>query len=154
MVQGSVASCGTIDELTRDKQGYEIELASHDPNVVEGAFREALPPGSSSGPGLERSGVRPSNGVVQLGTLPTGESVTLDRHMLRIGTVNPMVIQPILDALRARGGIIRSVRPVRPSLEDLFMEAVTDRVTGAVLAPGAAGPGRRAPTPTTPGAAS
>ena len=32
--------------------------------------------------------------------------------------------------LRARGVTIRSVRPVRPSLEDLFIEAVTDPDTG------------------------
>jgi hypothetical protein len=33
--------------------------------------------------------------------------------------------------------VIRAVRPHRPSLEDLFMEAVTDPRTGETLTPGA-----------------
>ena len=46
-------------------------------------------------------------------------------------------LQPLIDALRAHGCTIRAVRPVRSSLEDLFMKAVTDPTTGQVLAPGA-----------------
>ena len=37
-----------------------------------------------------------------------------------------------------RGVVIRSVRTVRPSLEDLFMEAVIDPTTGQSFGPGAA----------------
>jgi ABC-2 type transport system ATP-binding protein len=47
------------------------------------------------------------------------------------------VIQPILDALRQTGLVIRRVQSMRPSLEDLFLEAVTDPTTGAVATPGA-----------------
>lgn len=46
-------------------------------------------------------------------------------------------VQPVIDRLRGEGRTIVSVTPVRESLEDLFMRAVTDPVTGEVLAPGA-----------------
>jgi len=73
------------------------------------------------------------------GALATGEWLEIERGTLRVGTSDAGRIQPILDALRARGAIIKSVRSIRPSLEDLFMEAVTDPTTGEVLRPGAAG---------------
>ena len=41
-------------------------------------------------------------------------------------------VQPIIDALRARNITIKAVRPIRESLEDLFMKAITDPTTGAV----------------------
>ena len=44
----------------------------------------------------------------------------------------------IAQSRRMEGLTIRAVRPHRPSLEDLFMQAVTDPHTGEVLAPGAA----------------
>jgi ABC-2 type transport system ATP-binding protein len=70
--------------------------------------------------------------------LPTGEPVRTDGRTLRIGTEDPGKIQPLLDGLRRGGSVIAEVRPVRPSLEDLFMQAVTDPDTGRVLTPGAA----------------
>jgi hypothetical protein len=57
--------------------------------------------------------------------------------LLRVGTVDAHKLQPVIDALRLKGAVIRSMRPVRPSLEDLFMKAVTDPTTGEVLKPGA-----------------
>lgn len=52
---------------------------------------------------------------------------------------DPESVQPIIDRLREEGRIIIAVTPVRESLEDLFMRAVTDPRTGAALAPGAVG---------------
>ncbi len=72
------------------------------------------------------------------GTLPTGEHVEVEGAVIRIDTDEAARVQQVIDALRARGALIRSVRPVRPSLEDLFMRAVTDPRTGAILDPGAA----------------
>jgi ABC-2 type transport system ATP-binding protein len=46
-------------------------------------------------------------------------------------------VQPIIDRLRGEDRTIISVQPVRETLEDLFMRAVTDPETGQVLAPGA-----------------
>jgi ABC-2 type transport system ATP-binding protein len=144
MVQGLVTSQGTIDELTVDQQRYEIELAAaSDPEaaaLLTGAIPglAALPPAAqdaSAGALAKRVGAR--------GTLSTGEWAEIDRHTLRIGTPEPQRVQWVIDALRARGATIKSVRQVRPSLEDLFMQAVVDPTTGKELAPGAAMPAKR-----------
>ncbi|MGP1272904.1 MAG: ABC transporter ATP-binding protein [Phycisphaerales bacterium] len=62
---------------------------------------------------------------------------------LRIPTTDADEVQPVIDRLRAAGLTIAAVRPVRPSLEDLFMQAVTDPTTGETLRPGAAEAERR-----------
>src|SRR5205085_7431288 len=70
LVQGRVASQGTIEELTRDRQGYELELALEHPEQIEQAFRAALPAGSGMGADIQRRGVTASHpGLVHLGTL-------------------------------------------------------------------------------------
>jgi ABC-2 type transport system ATP-binding protein len=146
LVQGRVASQGTIDELTKGQQGYELQLAEDRTELLEPIFRAALPPGISAPQHteVERRGVTPIRpGTILLGTLAGGEAVILDKATLRVRTTDPAIMQPLIDALRSRGAVIRSMRPVRPSLEDLFMEAVTDPTSGAVLAPGAARPGQR-----------
>ncbi|CAG0949568.1 putative ABC transporter ATP-binding protein YxlF [Phycisphaerales bacterium] len=51
-------------------------------------------------------------------------------------------IQNVIDRLRSEARVIVSVTPVRESLEDLFMRAVTDPTTGRAAAPGAALEGR------------
>ena len=103
LVQGRVASQGTLHELTLDQQRYELELAGPVP-------------------------------AIDLAD-PTG--VSRQGNTVSVATLEADRIQPIIDALRAKGCVIRSVRPVRPSLEDLFMRAVTDATTGETLAPGA-----------------
>jgi len=45
---------------------------------------------------------------------------------LRISTTEPAEVQPVLDALRSRGIVIRRVQLIKPTLEDLFMTAVKD----------------------------
>ncbi len=146
LVQGVVSSQGTIKELTQDQERYEIEIESSPDHDAAEAVVAALPggfercelPASHAASLAVRSGYR--------GTLGGGETIEIDRHTLRIGSSNSRVVQPIIDALRARGVLIRSVRPVRPSLEDLFMQAITDPTTGEVLAPGAGQPGKSKPT--------
>jgi ABC-2 type transport system ATP-binding protein len=128
LVQGVVSSQGTIDELTSGQQRYDIEIAAGPGEAPDAIFRAALP---SLRPGAAQH-------------LVTGESLTLDRGTLKIGTDDPSRIQGVLDALRAGGATIRTVRQVRPSLEDLFMQAVTDPNTGEALAPGAKGPSKPA----------
>jgi ABC-2 type transport system ATP-binding protein len=49
-----------------------------------------------------------------------------------------VAVQPLLDRIRSEGRIIRSMVMVRDSLEDLFLQAVTDPLTGQAKAPGAA----------------
>lgn len=146
LVQGVVASQGTLDELTKDRQRYEIEIAAEGDGQAS-TLRAALPaiafeqkaliePGSA--PSAESAGQGLARRVGYQGRLATGEAVEIDHGLMRIGTTDPERIQPVLDALRRHGAVIKTVRAFRPSLEDLFMQAVTDPATGEALAPGAA----------------
>lgn len=95
LVKGKVAAQGTIAELTDHRRRYEIE--------VEGGEAESL---------LAIAG-------------EAGLAGRIEQGVLIVPTAEPATIQPLLDKLRARGRVIAAVRPVRPSLEDLFMEAVS-----------------------------
>ena len=52
-------------------------------------------------------------------------------------------IQPLIDKLRAEGITIIAIKPVRETLEDLFMRAIVDPTTGKQLKLGAAVNGSR-----------
>src|SRR5262245_32282225 len=60
-----------------------------------------------------------------------------DQTRLTLLSAEASAVQPIIDRLRRQERIICSVKPVRESLEDLFMRAVTDPVTGKIMLPGA-----------------
>lgn len=144
LVQGKVKSQGTIDELTVDRQCYELELAGEHQLLQADALASALTsslharllPGATASP--EASPTDTVRRVAISGELATGEAFTIDHSLIRVKTTDPAPLQPLIDALRARHLTIRALRPVRPSLEDLFMEAVTDPTTGKALVPGAA----------------
>ncbi|MBX3357621.1 MAG: ATP-binding cassette domain-containing protein [Phycisphaeraceae bacterium] len=150
MVRGVVTAQGTIDELTAYGRRYEIELAAGSDKPLDAAtrIRQMLQaPGVVRGLELTGSlddlatpdtaaGAR-SAGPVMRGRLASGESVEVEGPLIRLGTDDAERVQPVIDALRSSGATVRAVRPVRPSLEDLFMRAVTDPTTGAVLSPGA-----------------
>jgi len=109
MVQGQVSIQGTMHELTVDSQRYEITIEGDAPEWVarETALR-----------------VEP-------------QANNLTKLVLR--TAESSAVQPIIDRLRQQSAqrTIVSIRPVRETLEDLFMRAVTDPTTGKTLAPGA-----------------
>jgi hypothetical protein len=107
-VQGSVAAQGTLDDLTRSSRRYEIVVRGGAPEWINGS-------GLCTAPGPATNG---STLLVKQGDAPEDVQTTIDR-------------------LRAEGRVIVSVTPVRESLEDLFMRAVTDQTTGQVLKPGA-----------------
>ncbi len=124
LVAGKVVRQGTIHELTAASTRYVIELGGEDLPTVQDAIRAALPcdwlllvqaagelPGNSEG--------------TEAGVLASGESVELAGRFLRIATGDPLRIQPVLDALRARNLVIQGVRLVRQSLEDYFIQAVS-----------------------------
>lgn len=118
LVKGTVASQGTIDELTREKRYIEIEVSVRDGAAVGWG---AMVPGAAEGECV----------------LPTGERASVAGNVIRVYSDDSMCVQPIIDAARGRGHVIRAVKPVRPSLEDLFMAAVTDPTTGKAMTPGA-----------------
>jgi ABC-2 type transport system ATP-binding protein len=96
MVQGKVLRQGTIGELTEGKRGYAITGAE--------VFTEE------------------HHSVIRAAT--DGLEVTIDATRVTIRTSDPGHIQPTIDALRRRGVVLAAVTPVRPTLEDLFMETV------------------------------
>jgi ABC-2 type transport system ATP-binding protein len=130
LVGGRVARQGTIDELTAAKQRYEIEVAGDGQLPHPHAIPEAL--------AAVFAGATPGAAGVTRGKLATGEWAEVRGLVLSVGTTEPAVIQPLLDRLREVGLVVRRVQPVRPSLEDLFMEAV-DTGTGARFPIGAKG---------------
>jgi ABC-2 type transport system ATP-binding protein len=155
LVAGRVARQGTIDELTVAKQRYEIEVADPAAPGAANGTTPGAPPGLPAPPAPIAAiteaispfvpGLPPPTNpsIVARGKLPTGEWVELLGPVIRVGTTDPQQIQPLLDALRARGLAVRRVQTVRPSLEDLFMEAVD---TGTA-APKAAFPASAAMAP-------
>jgi len=148
LVKGQVARQGTIDELTIAKQRYEIEVASEDVANARQRIRlalpvewkEALPPplGPPTSLTLVSNVEPPFAAPVDLGTLTNGPRIELAGFVLRIETTDPDAIQGVIDALRAAGLTLRRVQPMRPSLEDLFLDTVTDPGTGRASTPGAA----------------
>jgi ABC-type multidrug transport system ATPase subunit len=117
LVQGKVAMQGTIDDLTNESRRYEIEIEGPAPAWA-----------------TDDDALRVAAGKDERTTL------------ISRGT-EPAMVQPLIDRLRQGGHAIVSVKPVRETLEDLFMRAVTDPTlfmravtdptTGKVLAPGA-----------------
>jgi len=68
---------------------------------------------------------------IEHGTLPQGWWIELQGQTLRVGTTEPAEAQMLLDALRRANVSIRRFQPVRPSLEDLFIDALADQGTSA-----------------------
>jgi hypothetical protein len=124
MVQRTVRMEGTLPDLTRDSRRYDIDIDPARADDAPAAIAGLLTP-------------PPAGEPAALGSLQPNISITRLASTLRIGSDDPAVVQPIIDALRGAGITIRAVRPIRDSLEDLFMKAVLDPATGKPLAPGA-----------------
>jgi ABC-2 type transport system ATP-binding protein len=144
LVQGVVSSQGTIDELTRDSRRFEIEVAMPQASGITSSPTAFLPEALGTLAQLsvmtDAPATNPNAAAMPIfrGTLgPSSIPVFVDHTGMRVMTDDATAIQPLIDTLRTRGVIIKSVRPVRESLEDLFMKAVTDPRTGAILKPGA-----------------
>ncbi len=75
---------------------------------------------------------------VEAASLRCSAPLRVEGRMVRVETDEAEAVQPVIDSLRAGGVVIRSVRAIRPSLEDLFIAAVSDPTTGATADPGAA----------------
>lgn len=140
LVKGKVYSQGTIAELTEHRKYYEIEIESSGAEASRDTYMRALSTVVKPGSGAPETAtmVLAQMPGKRIATLGTGELVVVDQGVLRVATVRAETVQPIIDALRAHGAVIKTVRSVKPSLEDLFMEAVIDPMTGEALTPGAA----------------
>jgi ABC-2 type transport system ATP-binding protein len=116
LVRGRIVRQGTVPELTAGSEFYEID-------VLPGEFdlREAL----GSCMFAHRAGETASAPARLTGWLASGETVELVGSTVRIVTGDAARVQPVLDVLRARGVTILAVRPLRQTLEEFFMSAVT-----------------------------
>jgi len=70
--------------------------------------------------------------ALEQGTIASGEAVELDGTIVRVATAEAAVVQPVIDALRRANLTIHAVRPVRQSLEDYFIDAVSDAPSSQV----------------------
>ena len=129
LVGGQVARQGRIEELNVTKQRYEIDLVV--PPTDADAPRKAL-----QGLFTAAAGNGAATEIIR-GSLTNGTWIEIEQGAIRIGSIDPLEIQKILDALRAAGLVIRRVQSVKPSLEDLYLEAVIDPATGRAAAAGA-----------------
>ena len=130
MVKGEIRQEGTIDELTVDQHRYRVRVPrEHGPALAEVVASISHP--ATTDPTGEWSGSRELPGGAFIRAHP-------DEARAEINSADPALIQPLIDALRARAVPILDVRGTRPSLEDLFMQAVTDPDTGRALSVGAA----------------
>ena len=139
LVAGLVVRQGTMDELTKDRCYYEIDVDAPSGGKVTAAIRAAL--------GVKLKAAK-KGGAALRGTLPSGQTVELTGGQLHVDGIDAAPIQPILDALRGADLIVRAVRPIRQSLEELFIETVTADVADAPPP----WPGQAAAPPPWPGA--
>lgn len=105
MVHGLVRQQGTIDELTAGQSGFAIATTA--PLAIE-----ARSAAQNAAQGLEM--------------LEPGSD-----HELVFATSDAARVQPVIDTLRSHGVVIRSLGHRRPSLEDLFVQAVEQHPDGA-----------------------
>jgi len=138
LVRGTVAKQGTLDDLTVARQRYEIDIAPNGSplrpiaeilSATVQPIAAVIPLPSGPQPMLHAFPISPlpvpPPRELARGHLPSGDWIEIENMTLRIGQANPAAVQPILDTLRAAGAIIQRVQLVRPSLEELFIEAVT-----------------------------
>jgi hypothetical protein len=118
-----------VNELTLAKQCYLFELESAPWPVMAATF-----------PGVFAFGAPPELGFPVRGELEDKSWCEFDGTALRVGRIDSASVQPIIDALRRNNLVIRRMQLIRPSLEDLFFEAMTDPMTGQRALPGAKPP--------------
>jgi ABC-2 type transport system ATP-binding protein len=141
LVGGKVAKQGTIDELSEAKQRYEIEFVPTNGDVaaprdlikrvLNATFTHAVAPPQV------RFATPYAMMPTEHGTLPQGWWIELQGTTLRVGTTDPNEAQSLLDTLRRANVGIRRFQPVRPSLEDMFIDALSAQTNQNVTRPGA-----------------
>jgi ABC-2 type transport system ATP-binding protein len=120
LVAGMVAKQGTIGDLTAARQRYEIEVGVNGTlpalqQVIGARWEEPNVPRGTVGPVLR----------VDRGVLANGKWVEVSGPLVRVGTTDAGEVQGVIDSLRGAGLVVQRVGVVRPSLEELFMEAVS-----------------------------
>jgi ABC-type multidrug transport system ATPase subunit len=112
LVKGQVAVQGTMGELTSRRAFYLFELMNGD------GFAAKL---TTALPGVFKE---PIGERIQRGALAGGQWCELDQANLHVGISDPVAAQTVLDALRGSGLVIKRMAVIKPTLEELFIEAV------------------------------
>ncbi len=128
LVKGVVAQQGTLDELAVGQGRYEFVVDGEGEQAARAAATLAESVGT-----VKQEGER---------ALASGERVEFSGPKVTVWSESAAVVSPVVTAAVSRGIVLKSMRPVRPTLEDLFMQAVTDPETGKELRPGADRGGR------------
>ncbi|GAB4147733.1 MAG: ABC transporter ATP-binding protein [Planctomycetaceae bacterium] len=102
--KGNVIQQGRIDDLTSSSKRYEITLAS------------PLPKNES----LQKL----------LSSMQAEVVTSASKTNITIPNDNTEIVQPLIDELRKAGAMIESLKPVRQSLEDYFIQAVDEAGDG------------------------
>ena len=147
LVGGQVVRHATVDDLAERGKSYEIRLRAAETGSTAAAVRSAVPcrwdaPGTPPAP----AGGSPPPLPVARGVLASGQTVELDGMTLRILGDDAAIVQPVIDALRDAKLTIESIVPVRQSLEDFFIEAVSAASAAANVSP-ASPRGEKGPRP-------
>lgn len=114
LVQGKVARQGRVDDLTIDQRYYRVTFDWTRDNAKPDAVAKAL------GITMDKSEERRGDPVLR--GKREGVWFELFGPQLSVGVETPSDAWPIIDKLRGSGLVIRSVQPMKPSLEDLFMQ--------------------------------
>ncbi|MFW5652991.1 MAG: ABC transporter ATP-binding protein [Planctomycetota bacterium] len=141
LIKGTVRSIGSIEDLTKDSRRIEIEIGRSDapawlesafPHVItaSAAMRHAPPIARADGAGANR----PNGGATPHSKLPKEPLAGLREAPVVLSWSGAEVddVQPLIDRLRSEGISIRRVQRVTDSLEDLFVNMVSDDEPGAI----------------------
>ena len=144
MVGGKIVTRGTLDDLALDQQRYEIDLAPPPGtdalpdaaalgDAIQATFAERLAPPTHWATAVpdDRDPAPFDRGRIWRPGGGEEAWVEWQPPTLRIGTTDPLVVQPLLDRLRRADYTVKRLQPVRPSLEDLFLKAVNATADGA-----------------------
>ncbi len=126
---GKVIRQGTLAELTAGSEHFEIQLHGQLNSAMHEAIRAVLPCQLTPAASTSGAFAAPAASTIlprETGKLPTGETVEIEGSILRIGGGDPLRIQPMIDGLRSRGQVILSVQRLTQSLEDYFVQTVSD----------------------------
>jgi ABC-2 type transport system ATP-binding protein len=124
LLEGKVVRQGSVDELALKGQRYEIEVvedAQELRRVLETKLELQLATNSANALVGDWNGTK----------------MELLASTLKLATIDPNVVQPVLRAVVDSGLSLRRFQAVRPSLEELFMEAIYDKMGTERVLPGA-----------------
>jgi ABC-2 type transport system ATP-binding protein len=126
LMNGTVVSQGTMDELSIAEQRYEVEIDGD--GAAAQRVSGLLPVHWAAGENGATDGVAAAAGAAAIsGTLADGTRVQIAGRVIRAMTTDAARVMPLLDALRAGGLVVRRVQAVRPTLEQMFIATVQGR---------------------------